>query len=937
MRKFGSFLVLVLSFLLLAGLGFSATPPVPMGPGEFQTGKQFGVGVTPSAIAFGDINGDGKQDLAVANLGSNSVSVLLGNGDGTFQAKKNTGTVSSPIGVGLGDFNGDGKLDLATVQNNGSVVDILLGKGNGTFQLPTTLTASGGCTSLLVGDFNGDTKSDIAVGCASGITIFLSNGDGTFQAAKISSVGASLPIAAADINKDNKLDLMVPGGSQTFVISVLLGNGDGTFQAAKNTPAQPDPLSVAAGDFNRDGKLDLAVGNGNFAGVTTLIGNGDGTFQLGGSSAAIDAPSVTSVSTGDFNADGIADVAGVGPFTNGIVDYMGNGTTSLTGPVYYGSSVAPTAMLLVDVNGDKKLDLAIVNTVGDVPGGVGSVTIILGVGNGFFQGARAFPVGPGTCANNCTTPSIATADFNGDGFLDLVAANQQDNVLDLLLGNGDSTFQAHLDFPVTGSSPSSLVIGDFNKDGKMDVAVANQCTPNVTCDVSAGSISIFLGNGNATFQTAADVSTGGENPVWIATADFNKDGNLDLAISAAGDCTIKVLLGNGNGTFSSALSASLPACGNGMLVVQDFNNDGNMDVAVAEPNAFALLLGNGDGTFQAGATTPSTGAEGLIAADFNQDGRFDLAVSEGQGVNVFLGNGNGTFQAAKLFAADLLSDSVVSDDFNGDGIPDLAMGASPALDVLLGKGDGTFNAFISYPAGGSAYTGSGLPLVTSDFNRDGSKDILVAYQQTGVNTNVFEIFNNTGGNRLTLTSAPNPSLFGQAVTLTATVTATGTITGRPSPTGTIMFFDGTSLLATMTLNKSKATFSTSTLATGTHSLTAVYSGDSFYNPNTSAIVKQTVNKASTTTTVASSQNPSIFGQPVTFTGTVTSATTGTPTGMVTFKDGTTTIGSGTLNGSGQAMFTTSSLARGGHSITAVYKGDTNFKTSTSAVLTQTVN
>ena len=935
MPRFRSTLQRLFSLLVLVGVTFAQRPPVPMGPGEFETGKQFAVGVNPSAITSGDFNGDGKQDLAVANLASNSVSVLLGKGDGTFQPKKNTGTVPSPAGVGAADFNGDGRLDLVTVENNGSVVDILPGKGNGTFGTPTTLTASGGCTSLVVGDFNGDSKKDVAVGCASGITVFLSNGDGTFQSGKISNATASLPIAAADVNGDTRLDLLVPGGSQNPVIAVLLGNGDGTFQAARNTPAQPDPLSVAAGDINKDGKLDLAVGNGNFAGVTTLIGNGDGTFQVGGG-PAIDAPEIVSVAEGDFNGDGIADFAGVGPFTNGIVDYMGNGTSLLTGPVYYATSVAPTAMTIVDLNGDKKLDLVVVNTVGDVPGGLGSVSVILGLGTGFFLGARAFPVGPGTCATNCTTPSIATADFNGDGFLDLVAANQQNNVFDLLLGNGDSTFQKHVDFPVTGSSPDSITVGDFNKDGKMDVSVANQCTPNVTCDASAGSIDVFLGNGNGTFQTAVDVSDG-ENPVWVSAVDLNQDGNLDLAFSAAGDCTIKVLPGNGNGTFNSPLSTSLPACGNGMFVTGDFNNDGKLDVAVIESGAFALLLGNGDGTFQPGTTVAASGALGLVAADFNQDGKLDLAVAIGNGVDVFPGNGDGTFQGSVHYSSDALANSVASGDFNGDGIPDLALGASPAVDVLLGKGDGTFDTFISYPAGGSSYTGSGQPIITSDFNGDGAKEILVAYQQTGVNTNVFEIFNNTGGNQITFTSTPNPSSFGQSITLSATVTATGTISGRPAPTGTIMFMDGTTLLGTVTLNKSKATFSTSTLSVGTHSLAAVYSGDSFYNPNTSPVVKQTVNKANTTTTVVSSQNPSTFGQPVTFTATVTPATSGTPTGTVNFKDGSTVIGSGTLNSSGQASFTTSSLTRGSHPITAVYKGDSNYKTSTSPVLTQVVN
>src|SRR5215469_17942562 len=121
MPRFRSALHLLFLPLVLVGVMFAQRPPVPMGPGEFETGKQFAVGVNPSAITFGDFNGDGRQDLAVANLGSNSVSVLLGNGDGTFQLKKNTGTLPSPAGIGAADFNGDGKLDLVTVENNGSV------------------------------------------------------------------------------------------------------------------------------------------------------------------------------------------------------------------------------------------------------------------------------------------------------------------------------------------------------------------------------------------------------------------------------------------------------------------------------------------------------------------------------------------------------------------------------------------------------------------------------------------------------------------------------------------------------------------------------------------------------------------------------------------------------------------------------------------------
>jgi Bacterial Ig-like domain (group 3) len=182
----------------------------------------------------------------------------------------------------------------------------------------------------------------------------------------------------------------------------------------------------------------------------------------------------------------------------------------------------------------------------------------------------------------------------------------------------------------------------------------------------------------------------------------------------------------------------------------------------------------------------------------------------------------------------------------------------------------------------------------------------------------------------TLVSSLNPSAYGQSVTFTATVT--GTVL---TPTGTVTFKDGATTLGTGTLDGSgQATFSTSTLAGGSHSITAVYGGDVFYGGSTSSPLTQTVNQSSDTTSLASSVNPSTFGQSVTFTATVSGAGA---TGTVTFKDGATTLGTGTLNGGAQATFSTSALALGSHSITAEYAGDTNYTGSTSAPLTQTVN
>src|SRR5574338_1008562 len=179
----------------------------------------------------------------------------------------------------------------------------------------------------------------------------------------------------------------------------------------------------------------------------------------------------------------------------------------------------------------------------------------------------------------------------------------------------------------------------------------------------------------------------------------------------------------------------------------------------------------------------------------------------------------------------------------------------------------------------------------------------------------------------------NPSVVGQTVTFTATVTGSG-----GTPTGTVTFRDGLNNIATGTLSSGTVTFITSSLSVGTHSITAVYSGDSNFDPSTSPAITQTVNKGGTTTTVSSNANPSDSGQSVTFTATVSplSPASGTRTGTVTFFDGVTILGTGTLSAN-TATLSTSTLGAGTHSITATYSGDSNFNSSASSAITQTVN
>ena len=326
----------------------------------------FGAGTDPDSAAGGDFNGDGKLDLAVANEGSNNVSILLGKSDGTFQAAVDYGAGSNPSSVAVGDFRDDGKLDLVVANDGSDNVSILLGNGDGTFQAAVNYGVGSAPTSVAVGDFNGDGKLDLAVvnELSNNFSILLGNGDGTFQAAVNYGAGLSLfSVAVGDFNGDGKLDLAVASGGSDYV-SVLLGNGDGTFKTAVQYVAGLEPISVAVADFNGDGKLDLAVANYESNNVSILLGKGDGTFQ-----AAVDYGIGTenypatpgSVAVGDFNGDGKLDlvVGGVESDNVSVVSVLlGNGDGTFQAAVNYGAGAGQTSVAVGDFNGDGRLDLA---------------------------------------------------------------------------------------------------------------------------------------------------------------------------------------------------------------------------------------------------------------------------------------------------------------------------------------------------------------------------------------------------------------------------------------------------------------------------------------------------------------------------------------------------------------------------------------------------
>ena len=317
------------------------------------------------------------------------------------------------------------------------------------------------------------------------------------------------------------------------------------------------------------------------------------------------------------------------------------------GKIDYAVGNGPLSITSADFNNDSNLDLATPTQIAN------STSVLLGKGNGTFQPQVSYPVGQ-------LPVSVAAGDLRNNGIVDLVTVNQNctnspcnPGSVSVLLGNGDGTFQPHVDYNV-GLDPLGVAVGDFRGIGKLDLAVANE---------TSQAISILLGKGDGTFQPQVFYQAG-LNSQQVVVGDFNGDVKLDLATSSG------LLLGNGDGTFQALLP--YPSGAGGYIAVGDFNGDGKLDLATST----GLLLGNGDGTFQATIAYPYGSGSGFVATgDFNQDGKLDLVISAypSTETTLLLGNGDGTFQEPipYLIANEIASQFTVG-DFNGDGVPDLA-------------------------------------------------------------------------------------------------------------------------------------------------------------------------------------------------------------------------------------------------------------------------
>jgi hypothetical protein len=953
-----------------------ATYPMNYGPAAIVAGDFDGDGNLDLAVLISDYH---------SQL---SINILRGNGDGSFKTGSNYGA-GTGVGVGylaVGDFTGDGKLDLAvfTIEGGNGYIAIFVNDGLGNFkgQVGCTVGSEGGA-SLAVADFDNDGKLDVAVSEATTnhLAICLGNGDGTFSLASSPTVGNNpLGLAAGDLNGDGKIDL-VAANYTDGTVSVLLGNGDGTFTNGATYSVGKQPVNLTLADLNGDGKLDVTVANSADNNVQVLLGSGDGTFFVGTYRVGANPTGITS---GDFNRDGIPDLA-VANGDASITILLGDGhggfkvLNSFPGCAGF-ANVLPAQILAADfLNGDGTPDLAVsCNQVLDPReslvvvfkgNGDGSFDLsnIYGVG-GAVEGLSAYDIdGDGIPEIIIATENLAFAltqngfsivfyngfsygiqagDFNGDGKTDLLAIGPGA----VLLGDGSGNFQTF----ETGQSGG--LTGDFNGDGLSDF----ESNTNQQMQLS-------LSNGDGTFRNGFLLSSN-KLGAMQAPADFNGDGILDLLCLTGPFAPLNVFFGKDDGSFVDSGISLLPQGGYYLTAIADFDRNGSPDIAVLDPTRGVVTIALNKNSFQLTNTVLSKSSGKVVVG-----GPLTLsaAVSAKQGTPT----GNLEFKQAGVPQTTAALNS---------GLAQATLTAPPLAGTYgftaLYTGDGTFsgslsqrllvtvsaasttttvtsNAPLSKLGQSVTFTAtvhpqfSGQPTGTVEFYADGNPigSASVSGSQAAISTSSLTLGAHTiqadysgdssfttslgsakqkvgdAASSIQLTSSLNPAVYGQPVTLTATVTDSAGST----PTGVVVFAETGTYYGTVTLTGDVAQIALpTTLAAGKHIITAQYSGDSSDGP-AKASLTQVIIGASSTTTITSDTEPSTYGQTVTFTA-VVSSTAGTPDGTVTFKNGSAVLGTVALSG-GQATYAIGTLNGGTHTIKAVYNGSSGYGPSSASV------
>lgn len=547
------------------------------GNNAFQSSVDYVAGLSPSAVAVSDLDQDTYPDVVVANSGDSTVNVYLNNGHGILGTPGAIMTGPGPVALALVDFDGDGYPDIATANSTGDSVSVALNDTAGVFPETTSDTQVGGGPNALVGmDLNGDSYGDLIVshGVDGTIGYLAGLGTGLFDGVITYSVHSSpSALLLFDANQDTRPDVFVASLGDN-IVQELVGNPEGGFGSLVSVGL--NPVASASGDFDGDGKADLVVINADSSTLSVLKGEGNGLFGAFGS-APINipaGPTPSAVIVMDLNGDQKMDIAVTHKNGNSVGVYLGNGDGSFQLRSDYPVASNPVALVAADFNGDGVLDIATANN------GSSSVSVLIGRGDGTYDPRVNYDTGNSPTGISAAYMNPQLDPDSGvtrpDSVVDLVTSNSGDNKISILLGRadphgiGDGTFIAHSDF-FMGLSPVAIKVLDLNADGMLDL---------VTLNGTDGSVSVRMGSGNLTYVAELTYGGGG-NPTQMELADFNGDGKIDIVVADGTGNSVSYFQGGNNGTFNSPSPMLLSTIAGGVCV-GDFNGDKKLDLIVVE-------------------------------------------------------------------------------------------------------------------------------------------------------------------------------------------------------------------------------------------------------------------------------------------------------------------------------------------------------------------